>query len=80
MSNNLDEFQEKRKRGYVLMRMIYDLGMATIILAMAIILLFGSFFGLDKFIQLDPLLKYIFGSVCLLYGAFRLYRGIKRDY
>ncbi|MBX2930795.1 MAG: hypothetical protein KF781_02475 [Chitinophagaceae bacterium] len=80
MNDNIEEYKDRRRKSYVMMRMIYDLGMATLLLAMGVVMLFGKYFGLEKFIQLDNMLRNIFGIVCLLYGAFRLYRGIKRDY
>ncbi|GMV76887.1 MAG: hypothetical protein AMXMBFR79_00230 [Chitinophagaceae bacterium] len=72
--------QEKRKRSYVLMRTIYDMGMAVFLLGMAVFMLFGSIWGIDKFLSIDKTFRYLFGAICLLYGAFRLYRGLKRDY
>jgi hypothetical protein len=54
--------------------------MAGLILAMGFILFFGDKFGLDLIAGLDPVIRYGFGGLCLLYGSFRVYRGIKHDY
>ena len=58
--------------------------MGILVLAMAVVMLFGDRFGidaLDQFISpIDPVLRYLFGGLCLLYGCFRLYRGLKREY
>ncbi len=66
------------------MRSIYDLGMGLLILSMGLFLLLGDKLKIDAIyrilISIDPLLRYIFGGMCLLYGSYRLYRGIKKDY
>jgi hypothetical protein len=47
-------------------------------------MLFGTKLGvpaLEAFIEdRDSFLLGIFGGLCLLYGAFRLYRGFKKNY
>ena len=60
--------------------MIYDLSMAVIILGMAVFLLLAEKLGIEQLLLIDPMFRYLMGSVFLLYGGFRLYRGIKRDY
>jgi hypothetical protein len=74
------DFREKQRKSYTMMRTIYDLSMAVIILGMAVLLLLAKQFGLESFMGIDPMFRYLMGSVFLLYGGFRLYRGIKRDY
>ena len=75
-----NQFEDKRRKSYVQLRMVYDFTMAGLILAMAFILFFGDKFGLDLIADLDPFMRYGFGGLCLLYGSFRVYRGIKHDY
>ena len=75
-----NEFENRRQKSYVRLRMIYDFTMAGLILAMGVILFFGDKFGLDLIAGLDPFMRYGFGGLCLLYGSFRVYRGIKHDY
>ena len=74
------DFREKQKKSYRIMRMIYDLSMAVFILGIASILLLAEQLKIEQLMALDPMYRYLMGSVSLLYGAFRLYRGIKRDY
>ncbi len=66
------------------MRRIYDFSMAFLILAIGLIMLAGEKLGSDtlkNFIaNLDQTMRYLFGGLCILYGGFRLYRGIKREY
>lgn len=64
----------------MVMRMIYDFTFAGLIIAMAVILFFGDRFGLPLIADLDRTLRFGFAGLCLLYGSFRVYRGIKHDY
>ena len=75
-----NKFESKRRRSYVVMRMIYDFTMAGIILAMAFLLFFGDRIGLPVIADLDLVLRYGFGGLCFLYGGFRLYRAFRHDY
>ena len=77
MENN---FREKQRNSYLIMRMVYDFGIACLILAMAAAMFFAEKFNIPQIVEKDLVLRYMFGSICLLYGGFRLYRGIKRDY
>ena len=75
-----NDFENSRRKSYTRMRVVYDFTMAVIILATSIIFLFGDKFGLDLIACFDPFMRYGFGGLCLLYGSFRAYRGIKHDY
>ncbi|MFZ6025051.1 MAG: hypothetical protein ACOYVG_11440 [Bacteroidota bacterium] len=74
------DFREKQKKTYRMMRMIYDLSMAVFILGMAFILLLAEQLKIEQIMLVDPMYRYLMGSISVLYGGFRLYRGIKRDY
>ena len=58
---------------------ISDITRAVIILAVGITLLFGSLLKIDFVMQIDSFLRYGFGGISLLYGSFRLYRGVVND-
>jgi hypothetical protein len=75
-----NEFENRRRKSYTQLRMVYDFTVAGLILGMAFILVFGDRFGLDIIGSLDPLMRYGFGCLCFLYGSFRVYRAIKHDY
>jgi len=81
MSNN---YKDRRQQSFSQLRMVYNISMGIFVLAMAVVMLFGDRLGndaIERFISpIDPVLRYLFGGLCLLYGAFRLYRGIKREY
>lgn len=74
------DYKERQRKSYTIMRMIYDLTMAILLLGMAIVMLFAEKLKVDRFIEIDTSFRYMFGAICLLYGSFRLYRGIKKDY
>lgn len=74
------DFREKQRKSYRMMRMIYDLSMAVFILGMAFILLLAEQLKIEQLTMIDPMYRYLMGSMSVLYGGYRLYRGIKRDY
>ncbi|MCX6298692.1 MAG: hypothetical protein NTY72_06320 [Bacteroidetes bacterium] len=75
-----ESFRDKQQKSYTLMRMTYDLAMAVLILGMAVVMLFSERLKIDQISTIDATFRYLFGGICILYGGFRLYRGIKRDY
>ena len=75
-----NDFDSKKQKSYTVMRMTYDLTMALLFLAMAAVMLLGEKLKIQQFADVDPVFRYFFGGICLLYGGFRLYRGIKREY
>jgi len=74
------DFRERNRKGYVQMRMVYDYCVALLILGMSVVMFAGDRLNIEFVNGLDPLMRYLFGGLCLLYGGFRLYRGIKKDY
>jgi hypothetical protein len=75
-----ESFRERQQKGYTLMRMTYDLAMAFLILGMAVVMIFAEKLKIEQIMAVDNTFRYLFGGICVLYGGFRLYRGIKRDY
>ncbi len=76
-----NDFKVKQKKSYNVMRMSYDFTIAIIILGVGVVMLFAEKFHIDQLSGEDnEFFRYFFGSLCLLYGGFRLYRGFKRDY
>lgn len=75
-----NDIRSKREKSYILMRRIYDFSMSLLILGTAVVMFLGAKLGIVQLIEVDPLFRYLFGGVCLLYGGFRLYRGIYPNY
>jgi len=73
-----DRNEDRKERNRVTFQMVSDIGRAVVILAVAVVLLFGSLFKIEFVLQIDSLLRYGFGGISLMYGSFRLYRGIKQ--
>ena len=79
---SLEEFEENqdpKSKRYILMRSIMDLGMGLIYITVGIMILFAKKMGLNnEFVE--SMAGKIFAALVILYGLWRLYRGIKKDY
>ncbi len=69
---NLDERMEQSGT-HSAFRTSLDIGMGAIYIIMGIVLFSMRYFGA---IELPPTTAYILGTVMILYGAFRIYRGM----
>lgn len=80
----LEEFEpeelNERQKGYVRMRSIMDVGMGVLWSAMGVFLFFVKEISPQLAMRYDDIWMKIFGGICLVYGAFRIYRGLKKDY
>lgn len=83
MSSDLEEvkreIERKKMRQLANRRSIMDLGMGIIYCGMGIFFSFKEEFGVQLDFPPAPF-NYLFGGLCLLYGGFRIYRGIKKNY
>jgi len=80
---NRDNGQEEltsRQKGMVRMRSIMDLGMGIMWIAMGIFFIFIRHFSPDLALRYDDAVIKTFGGICIIYGAFRIYRGVKKNY
>ena len=68
-------FDDREKNISSRLRTIYDLTMGVLWLGLGIFFLFHEKWGYD--LRLDKTLQTIFGVSAILYGLFRIYRGIK---
>ena len=79
---SLEEFEDNpdpKTRRYVLMKSIMDLGMGLFYIGVGIMILFAKKIGLNNdFVESTP--GKIFAGLIMLYGLWRVYRGIKKDY
>jgi hypothetical protein len=72
--------REKRRKNFIILSSVRDIFMALLYIGMAIILFGGKHWEIPQIIALGDVFCYFLGSVCLLYGGFRIYRGIKKMY
>ena len=73
------EIEDKKQRAYANRRALMDLGMGLIYAAVGVFLIVSTLLG--KGLELfGSTFCYLFGALCLIYGGFRIYRGIKKNY
>ena len=79
---SLEEFEntpDPKTKRYVLMKSITDLGMGFLYIGVGVIIFFARQFHLyNNFTESVP--AKIFAGLVIIYGAWRIYRGIKKDY
>ena len=78
MTKMENEAPDRRKRSYTLRRAIMDYGIGFIIMGFGVFLLIAPRLGFS--FSIDDLNRYLFSGLCLLYGAFRAFRGSRKDY
>jgi hypothetical protein len=69
---------DRRKKGYILMRTVMDYGMGIIIFCFGLFFLLAPALGIG--FEVEPFYRYFFAVLCLVYGAWRIYRGYKKNY
>lgn len=74
------ENMNARDRGFVRMRSIMDMGMGLLWLGMGVFLVFIKKFNTGLEVQFNTPPMKGFGIICIIYGGFRIYRGIKKNY
>ena len=72
--------REKSERTYRIFRSIYDFTMAFLILGCGVLMLGAKWFKLEAILIAGGDFRNIFGALCIVYGGFRLYRGIQQSY
>lgn len=80
----LEEFENEplneREKGLVRMRSITNYGMGVFLVVAGCFFMFPTIYTRKYISQYDPLVIKIFAIICWLYGAFRIYRGYKKNY
>ncbi len=77
----MEEYEKQKRRRVSLMRSVLDYGMGILIIVAGLFFLFRKKFKIpfnEKFPPND--IDIVFGSICLIYGAWRVYRGYKKNY
>ncbi|MEO5967642.1 MAG: hypothetical protein ABIP68_05480 [Ferruginibacter sp.] len=70
----------KRDKRFINARSIMDFGMGLLWTGMGFFLIFIKQFNTGLEAQFDDPVMKIFGAICIVYGAFRIYRAIKKNY
>lgn len=74
---NVDSTDRKAKN-YIIRRSLLDYGMGAIIMGFGIFFAVAEKFGIE--FNITPAFRYAFVGLCIIYGAFRMYRGYKKNY
>ncbi len=81
---SLQEFENddisRRQKGIRRMRSIRDVGMGILWIGMATYIFFIKYFSPGLQVRYDDVYMKIISALFALYGAFRIYRGLKKDY
>ncbi|MDP4263745.1 MAG: hypothetical protein Q8941_14555 [Bacteroidota bacterium] len=79
--NILDEYEKKRKKQVSSMRSILDYAMGLVIICLGFFFFFRGKFKL-AFNETHPpdYMDKILGGIFVIYGAWRIYRGFKKNY
>lgn len=77
MAEIIEQYHQRKNKQQFRIRKITGIGMGSFILIIGLMLLLAKWLGIEFVINLDPLLRNLFGAVCLLYGGFRLWRSFQ---
>lgn len=77
----IEEYEKRKRRQVALMKSMLDYGMGLLILAAGIFFFFRNKLDLSFNERFPPNdMDKIFGVICVIYGAWRIYRGYKKNY
>ena len=76
----IEEYENKKRKQVSQMRSIMDYGMGTLLFLTGVFFLFHDKLNVPFGNGAPTLLDKFFGSLCLLYGGWRIYRGYKKNY
>lgn len=79
---SLEEFEDTpdpKTRRYIIMRSITDFGMGFIYVGVGVVILLGKQFHFYSDFTMSIPAK-IFAVLAIVYGSWRIYRGIKKNY
>jgi len=72
------ERDDSKTRNYVIRRRVMDYGMGLLIMGFGIFFIFAEKLGVE--FTVEPFFRYVFAGLCILYGAWRMYRGYQSNY
>jgi hypothetical protein len=69
---------DRRTKGYILMRAIMDYGMGVIIMGVGVFFAFAPRLGYNM--DMGDAYRYLLSGIFIVYGGWRIYRGYKKNY
>ncbi len=75
-----EDYRDRNKKGFDVLQSVRHFTMAILFVVMGLMFFLADKYNITQLLQFDKLFRYIFGGICFLYGGFRIYRGIKKDY
>ena len=77
----LEEYEKRKRKQISLMRSVFDYGMGILFVCVGAFLFFRGYINtpLNERFPPDKTDK-LFGAICFIYGAWRIYRGVKKNY
>ena len=76
-----EEYEKRKRKQVSFMRSLLDYGMGALILCAGAFFFFRSKFDIPINKSFPPNdIDKIFGVICLIYGAWRIYRGYQKNY
>lgn len=79
---SLEEFEnnvDPKTKRYATMRSITDFGMGALYIGIGVVILFAKQFNFSNDFALSVPAK-LFAVLALIYGVWRVYRGVKKNY
>ena len=70
--------EERKRKNIELRRSILDYGMGVMITGFGIFLLLADYLGFT--FTIEPYPRYCLAGLFMMYGAWRIYRGYKKNY
>jgi uncharacterized membrane protein len=76
-----EDYEKKKQKDVSIMRMIRDYGIGVVILVFGVFMFFRNQFKLQINEMYKPdIMDKVLGVICVIYGAWRIYRGYKKNY
>jgi hypothetical protein len=76
-----DEYEKKKRKQVSRMKSILDYGIGSVIFIFGVFFLIRDHFNLAVNDSFPPnAIDKIFGVICVVYGAWRIYRGYQKNY
>jgi len=72
------DYEERQRKTKIFLHSLYDFSMGILWLSAGGFFLLYKKLGIE--LNIDSVLTTIFGIAAVLYGAFRIYRGYKKNY